>query len=76
MMNELERQIIAEWIEAMIQATTELKFLVELSPPVFGAYFIDSRKREALSRIKTALDEIWECVDMLEEDIVEVEKDD
>jgi DNA-binding FrmR family transcriptional regulator len=76
MMNELERQVIAEWMDVMRQATAELKSLVELSPSIFETHLVDSRKREALSRIKKALDEIWECIDILEESIMGVEEDD
>jgi hypothetical protein len=75
MMDEFKQQVMSEWIESMRKMTLKLEFLMGLSSLVFEAHLIDSSKAEALDRIKRALDEIWECINMLEESMIEVERD-
>jgi len=75
MTNKLEHQLLEEWIEVMEQTVAELAVLIEYCPSSFGIS-ADSRKRDALSRIKKAIDEVWECIEILEENVSGVEKND
>jgi len=75
MTGKAEHQLLEEWMEAMRQAVAELAVLVEHCPSSFGIS-ADPRKRDALSRIKKAIDEVWEFIEILDEGISEVEKDD
>jgi len=76
MTNELERQMLESWIESMRHVTAKLRILAGMGPYIFEARLVDSRKEEALGRIKKAIDEGWECIEILDEGISEVEKDD
>ena len=75
MTNKLEHQLLEEWIEVMKQTVAELAVLIEYCPSSFGIS-ADPRKREALNRIKKAIDEVWECIEILEENVSGVEKND
>jgi hypothetical protein len=75
MTNNLEHELLEEWIEVMRQTVTELAALIEYCPISFGIS-TDPRKRDTLSRIKKAIDEVWECIEILNENMSEVERDD
>ena len=74
MANKSEHRLLEEWVETMRQTVSELAVLVEYCPLSLEAS-ADSRKRDALSRIKKAIDEIWDLIEILEEN-TEVERDD
>ena len=76
MKNELERQMLESWIESMRHVTAKLRILAGMGPYIFESCLTYARKEEALSRIKKAIDEIWECIEILGEGISEVEEDD
>jgi hypothetical protein len=57
----VDRWVLAERIKIMKQAAADLKL------GAFIMYSTDPRKQEALDRMKKAVDEIWECLDILSE---------
>ena len=75
MANKPEHRLLEEWVETMRQTVAELAVLVEYCPLSLEAS-ADPRKRDASSRIKKAIDEVWECIEILGEEISEVEEDD